>query len=90
MSLASVHDLRRIAEAVSRLQGQAIRDVEIRADCRLMRVVLEDGRQLLVTGQVDDEGRPRLDVDLLRPAADVEQTQLEVPFRETGAAGARS
>ncbi len=84
MPVTPVKDLRRIAEAVSQLHGQEILDVEVRSDCRTMRVVLNDGYILLITSMIDEAGKPRLDVDLLRPIAEVSHGQLEVPFDEVG------
>ncbi len=81
MSVTPVQDLRRIAEAVGQLRGQTVRDVEIRSDCRRLRVTLTDGQILLVSVLLDDVGKPRLDVDLLR-AVDEAQRQLEVRFDE--------
>ncbi len=80
MSLTSVQDLRRIAEAVGQLHGQTVQDVEIRSDCRQLKVTLTDGRLLLISVLLDDAGKPRLDVDLLRAAAETDQRQLEVRF----------
>lgn len=80
MSLTPVQDLRRIAEAVSQLHGETVRDVEIRSDCRQLRVTLTDGQLLLISVLLDDAGKPRLDVDLLRAAAETDQRQLEVRF----------
>ncbi len=82
MSLTSVQDLRRIAEAVGQLHGQTVQDVEIRSDCRQLKVTLTDGRLLLISVLLDDAGKPRLDVDLLRAAAETDQRQLEVRFEE--------
>lgn len=79
MSLTPVQDLRRIAEAVSQLRGQSVKDVEIRADCRQLRVLLTDGHLLLISVLLDDAGKPRLDVDLLK-ATEESQRQLEVRF----------
>lgn len=84
MPVTSFQDLRRITEAVSQLHGQEIHDVEIRADCRTLRVALGDGCILLVTSLVDDAGKPRLDVDLLRPVGEGPPGQLEVPFGDVG------
>ena len=79
MSLTPVQDLRRIAEAVGQLRGQSVQDVEIRSDCRQLRVLLTDGQLLLVSVLLDEAGKPRLDVDLLRASEDT-QRQLEVRF----------
>jgi len=80
MSLTPVQDLRRIAEAVGQLHGQTVQDVEIRSDCRQLKVTLTDGQLLLISVLLDDAGKPRLDVDLLRAAAETDQRQLEVRF----------
>jgi hypothetical protein len=79
VSVTPVQDLRRIAEAVGQLRGQSVQDVEIRSDCRQLRVLLTDGQLLLISVLLDDAGKPRLDVDLLR-ASDDAQRQLEVRF----------
>ncbi len=81
MSLATVQDLRRIAEAVGELRDRRVTDVVIRSDCRQLRLTLDDGQTLLVSVLLDETGKPRLDVDLLRPAGDeAAQGQLEVRF----------
>lgn len=80
MSQTPVQDLRRIAEAVAQLRGQTVHDVEIREDCRQLRIALTEGQLLLISVLLDDDGRPRLDVDLLRAADDAAQRQLEVRF----------
>jgi len=82
MSLTPVQELRRIAEAVGQVRGHLVQDVEIRSDCRQLRLTLDDGQLLLVSVAIDDAGKPRLDVDLLR-TEDVTlslQRQLEVRF----------
>ncbi len=84
MPIASVKDLRRIAEAVDQLRDQTVRDVNIRSDCRQLRIVLDDDRILLVTILTDDGGQPRLDVDVLRVPNARSRHQLEVTF-EAGA-----
>ncbi len=84
MPIASVQDLRRIAEAVGQLQGQTVQDVEVRTDCRSLRVTLMDGQILLVSVLMDEAGKPRLDVDLLQPMTDAAaHGQLEVAFDES-------
>ncbi len=84
MSLTPVQDLRRIAEAVGELYGRTVQDVEIRADCRMLRIALTDGQLLLVSVLVDEHGKPRLDVDLLRTDEPASHGQLEVPFPGSG------
>jgi hypothetical protein len=83
VSLASVHDLRRIADAVAHLRERAVTDVVLRSDCRQLRVVLDDGQTLLLSVVTDEQGRPRLDADLLRLPEDV-TGQLEVHFDADG------
>ncbi len=80
MSITSVKDLRRIAEAVSQLIERTVLDVHIRSDCRQLRITLDDGRQLLVTVLSDEGGVPRLDVDVLSVPKDLPRSQLEVRF----------
>ena len=81
MSLTSVQDLRRIVEAVGHLRGRQVQDVEVRSDCRSLRVTLTDGQILLVSVINDESGKPHLDVDLLHPLeAPQDGGQLEVAF----------
>ena len=84
LAVTSVQDLRRITEAVDQLRGRSVEDVNIRSDCRQLRIKLDDGRTLLVTVLVDEEGGPRLDVDVLHATENRSRDQLEVRF-ETGA-----
>ena len=83
MALTPVQDLRRIAEAVGGITGHAVAHVEIRSDCRQLKVTLDDGQLLLVSVLLDEDGKPRLDVDLLRAVEDVTHRQLEVRFGES-------
>jgi len=80
VSIAPVQDLRRIAEAVEQLHGRTVEGVEVRADCRSLRVALTNGRILLVSAMVDEAGKPRLDIDFLRVPDETPHGQLEVPF----------
>jgi hypothetical protein len=80
VSLASVHDLRRIADAVAHLRDRQVVDVVLRSDCRQLRVVLDDGQTLFLAVVMDDDGRPRLDADLIRTPEDAATGQLEVHF----------
>lgn len=78
LAIASVKDLRRIADAVGQLRERTIRDVEVRSDCRQLRIGLDDGRLLLVAVFNDEAGVTRLDVDVLRPVVeDKSSSQLE-------------
>ena len=80
MTIAPVRDLRRIAEAVGQLKGSTVEEVEIRSDCRVLRVTLMDGQILLISVLLDGNGRPRLDVDVVRAIEESSTKQLEVPF----------
>ncbi len=80
MTIAPVQDLRRIAEAVGQLKGSTVDEVEIRSDCRVLRVTLMDGQILLISVLLDEHGKPRLDVDVLRAIEPSPTRQLEVPF----------
>ncbi len=84
MPITSVKDLRRIAEAVDQLRERTVHDVNIRSDCRQLRIVLDDGRILLITILTDEGGLPRLDVDVLIVPREGSRHQLEVRF-EAGA-----
>jgi len=57
-----------------------VHDVVIRSDCRALRITLDDGQILLVSVLLDEGGKPRLDVDLLRAAEVGTPGQLEVRF----------
>ncbi len=79
-AVTSVQDLRRIAEAVGQLHDRTVREVRMRSDCRQLRLTLDDGRILLVSVCSDENGLPRLDVDVLHAPSDRPRTQLEVRF----------
>ena len=83
LAITSVQDLRRITEAIGQLRGRSVEDVNIRSDCRQLRIKLDDGRSLLVSLVTDEEGVPRLDVDVLHAPEKSSRDQLEVRF-ETG------
>ncbi|MCZ6915766.1 MAG: hypothetical protein O7I93_03225 [Gemmatimonadetes bacterium] len=79
-AITSVQDLRRITEAVDQLRDRHVQDVKIRSDCRQLRIMLEDGRTLLVS-VVDEGGVSRLDVDVLHMPEQHSRSQLEVHFK---------
>ena len=80
MTLASLQELRRIAEAVGHMRERVVQDVSIRSDCRQLRITLEDGQSLLISVLLDEAGKPRLDADLVRAADEAATGQLEVRF----------
>ena len=83
LAITSVQDLRRITEAIDQLRGRSVDDVKIRSDCRQLRIKLDDGRSLLVSVATDEDGVPRLDIDVLHATEKSSRAQLEVRF-ETG------
>ncbi len=80
LAITSVQDLRRITDAVDQLRGRSVDDVNIRSDCRQLRIKLDDGRSLLVSVTIDEAGVPRLDVDVLHAPEGSSRVQLEVRF----------
>jgi len=80
VTVASLQELRRIAEAVGHLRDRTVQDVVMRSDCRQLRITLEVGQILLVSVLMDEAGKPRLDADLVRAADEAPQGQLEVRF----------
>lgn len=81
MSSVDVQDLRRVAGAVARLRGETVREVTVRSDLRQIRVELESGMILVVSGERDAQGRPRLEVDVVElPHDAAARQQLEVRF----------
>ncbi len=83
MTVTSVRDLRRIADAVSSLCDRTVHDVVMRSDCRQLRLTLDDGQILLVSVLLDEDGRPRLDADILRTTEETPIGQLEVEFDDS-------
>ena len=81
MSSIELKDLRRVAGAVARLRGEAVREVTVRADLRQLRVELEGGLILVVSAARDGQGRPGLEVDVVELPHDASaRQQLEVRF----------
>jgi len=80
MSVASLQELRRIAEAVGQLRDRTVRDVVMRSDCRQLRITLDEGMTLLISVLLDEAGKPRLDADLVRMAEETSPGQIEVSF----------
>jgi hypothetical protein len=80
VNVTPVNELRRIAEAVEHLRDRTVQDVSIRSDCRQLKIKLDDGEILLVSVLLDENGKPRLDVDLVRTVEAPPASQLEVRF----------
>ncbi|PYO28826.1 MAG: hypothetical protein DMD73_04260 [Gemmatimonadetes bacterium] len=81
MSSIELQQLRRVAGAVARLRGEAVRDVTVRSDLRQLKVELESGLILVVSAERDAQGRPRLEVDVVDGPRELGvRQQLEVRF----------
>ena len=81
MSPVGLHDLRRIVAAVARLRGEGVREVTVRSDMRHLNVELDSGVILVVSADQDDQGRPRLEVDVVEAPQDASsRQQIEVRF----------
>jgi hypothetical protein len=68
MTVAEMYAQSRVTEAASRLRNRAIRDVTVRPDGIVLRILLDDGEMLRVSAEADANGRRRLDVDVLHAA----------------------
>jgi len=81
VSSLELQDLRRIVAAVARLRGEAVREVTVRSDLRQLRVELASGLILVVSAERDEQGRPRLAVDVVEvPRDTTARQQIEVRF----------
>ena len=81
MTAIGLKALRRMVAAVARLRGETVRDVTVRADARHLKMELESGLILLVSAEQDEQGRPRLEVDVVEAPQDVaSRQQIEVRF----------
>ncbi len=81
MSTADLQDLRRVVGAVTRLRGEAVKQVTVRSDVRHIKVEFESGLILVISAERDAQGRPRLEVDVVEAVQEsgVKQ-QIEVRF----------
>ena len=75
----SLQDLRRVSETLTALRGASVAGAVMRSDRRQLRIDMADGRMLVVSVDFDEAGRPRLEVDVVRPPAEA-AGQLEVRF----------
>jgi len=79
MTNVPVQDLRRVSEALLQLHGRSVVDASMRSDLRQVKIELADGLVIVVAANVDETGRPRLEVDVVRSTEDPTR-QLEVHF----------
>jgi len=79
MTNVTVQDLRRVSEALLQLHGRSVVDASMRSDLRQVKIELADGLVIVVAANVDETGRPRLEVDVVRSTEDPTR-QLEVHF----------
>lgn len=81
MNAIDLQDLRRVAGAVARLRGEAVRDVTVRSDLRQLKVELASGVILVVSAERDEQNRPHLEVDVVdAPPNAAARQQIEVRF----------
>lgn len=82
MTNLPLRDLRRVADALLQLHGRPIVDATMRSDLRQVKIELADGQVVLIAADLDDEGRPKLEVDVVRRLEESTR-QLEVRFDRT-------
>ena len=79
MTNVPLQDLRRVAEALMQLHGKPVVDASMRSDLRQIKIELAEGLVVVVAAEIDEDGRPRLEVDVVR-RLDEAAPQLEVRF----------
>ncbi len=79
MDRGQLQDLRRAMDALAGVRGRSVDGCSLRSDRRQLKLELSEGVLLVVGIDLDDQGRPRLMVDVTRPTAET-TGQLEVPF----------
>jgi hypothetical protein len=79
MTQVSFQDLRRIADSLSALRGKSVAAAIMRSDLRQLRLETDDGMMMVLTVEMDEAGRPRLEVDVVRQPEEPGR-QLEVRF----------
>jgi hypothetical protein len=76
-----LQDLRRIVGAVARLRSETVKEVTVRSDVRHVKIEFESGLILVISGERDAQGRPRLEVDVVEAPQDAGlRQQIEVRF----------
>ncbi|MEO8032411.1 MAG: hypothetical protein ABI765_16305 [Gemmatimonadota bacterium] len=79
MDRGQLQDLRRVVDALAGVRGRGVEGCALRSDHRQLKLELSEGVLLVVGIELDEQGRPRLMVDVTRPTAQA-TAQLEVPF----------
>ena len=79
MASISLHDLRLVSDALQSLRGATIGGAGMRGDLRQLRLEFTDGSLAVLRIDVDPDGRPRFEVDVIRAPGAV-SNQLEVRF----------
>jgi len=79
MTQVSFQELRRIADSLAALRGKSLAAAVMRSDLRQLRLETDDGLMMVLTVEVDEAGRPRLEVDVVRHPEEPGR-QLEVRF----------
>ena len=79
MAQITLQDLRRVAESLSLLKGRSVLEATIRSDLRQLRLEMSDGVIMVVAFEVDEAGRPHLEIDVVRHPEENDR-QLEVGF----------
>jgi hypothetical protein len=81
VSTVDLQDLRRIVGAVARLRSETVKEVTVRSDVRHVKIEFESGLILVISGERDAQGRPRLEVDVVEAPQDAGlRQQIEVRF----------
>jgi hypothetical protein len=75
----SLQDLRRIAETLAAVRSGTVAGAVMRSDRRQLRIEMADGQLVVVSADLDESGRPQLEVDVIRPRVEP-GSQLEVRF----------
>ena len=76
----SLHELRRVSESLRTLKGRQVTSASMRSDLRQLRIELADGQMIVISTDIDEAGRPHLEVDVVHQPEDHSRHQLEVRF----------
>jgi len=79
MAPISLQDLRLVSDALQSPRGATIGGAVMRGDLRQLRLEFTDGTLAVLRIDADADGRPRLEVDVIRAPGEL-SNQLEVRF----------